>query len=153
MKKRIFENLNEILEIFNKCDVCYLSMIDNNNLPYVLPFNFGYKDNYLYFHCNMSGKKIETLTNNKNVCIAFSTDHSLTFQSESVACSFSMKFRSAIVYGKVEWVDEYNEKEEALNIIMGKYTSKSFTFSKPAVNNIGVFKVKIDKATGKESGY
>jgi hypothetical protein len=33
----------DIDEIIEKCDVCYVAMVDEENMPYLVPFNFGYK--------------------------------------------------------------------------------------------------------------
>lgn len=40
MHHRFITDQKEIDEIINKCPVCYVSMVDENNQPYVLPFNF-----------------------------------------------------------------------------------------------------------------
>jgi nitroimidazol reductase NimA-like FMN-containing flavoprotein (pyridoxamine 5'-phosphate oxidase superfamily) len=153
MKKNIITKTPDIEYIINKCDVCNLAMVDENNRPYVLPFNFGYIDNILYFHGTKTGKKIEVLKHNSNVCISFSTDHLLSFQSESIACSFTMKFRSVVAYGKAVFIEDYDKKVFALDLIMKKYTNKHYDFAIPAVNNINVFKVEIDSWLGRESGY
>jgi len=153
MKKRIITKSTEIESIINKCEVCYVSMVDKDNMPYVVPFNFGYKDNYIYLHSAKEGKKLNILKNNANVCIAFSTDHKLAFQNENVACSYGMKFRSVLIYGKAEFIEEYNEKVNVMNIIMSHYTSHEFTYSEPAVKNVETFKVAITEITGKEYGY
>lgn len=40
-----------------------------------------------------------------------------------------------------------DEKREALDIIMQQYTSDEFKYSEPAVRNVKVWEVKIDKMT------
>lgn len=153
MKKKWHKDPELIKSILDKCDACYIGMVDTDNKPYVLPFNFGYDGRYLYFHCAPGGKKNDILKVNKDICVAFSTDHKLAVQSEKVACSHSMKFRSVLAYGKVEFVEDYDAKIEALNHIMKKYTGKEFSYNAPAVNNIQVFKMKINTIKAKESGY
>jgi uncharacterized protein len=153
MKKRLFDNQTDIEKIINKCEVCYVAMVDEQNMPYVLPFNFGYNNKRLYFHGTKTGRKINLLKKNNNVCVTFSTDHSLVYQNDSVACSFTMKFRSVVAFGKVVFVEDYDEKVVILNKIMTKYTGKEYNYSKPAVINVEIFYVDIEKWTGKESGY
>jgi len=143
-------NKKEALEaIINKCDVCYLGLA-NENEPYVLPFNFGYKNDYIYLHSAPEGKKIEILKKNPKVCIAFSTDHKLAFRSENMACSYHMKFKSVLAYGVVEFIDDYDQKIEVLNIVMEKYTGRTFDYNAPAINNVAIFRVKVEEMTGKE---
>ena len=43
-------------EILRHSEICRIGMIDNG-LPYVLPFNYGYKDLQIYIHCAPVGKK------------------------------------------------------------------------------------------------
>jgi nitroimidazol reductase NimA-like FMN-containing flavoprotein (pyridoxamine 5'-phosphate oxidase superfamily) len=152
-KKVLFEDKKKIEEIIGKSEVCYIGMTDEDNMPYVLPFNFGYKDNCIFLHSASSGKKLNILEKNNNVCVVFSTGHELRFQHPDVACSYMMKYKSVQAFGRVEFVDDYTEKIEALNMIMHKYTGRDFKFGKPSVDEVRVFKVIIDKITGKEFGY
>ena len=153
MKNRIIGLKEEIERIIGKCEVCYIAMVDEENKPYVIPMNFGYKDDCIYLHSSQTGKKIDILGKNSNVCVSFSTDHLLRWQSENVACSYSMKYRSVLAYGKVEFVEDSNQKIEALNIIMSQYTKKEFSYSEPAVKDVKVFKVVVEKLEGRAYGY
>lgn len=152
-KKVLFEDKQKIEEIISKCDVCFIGMTDEHNMPYVLPFNFGYKENCIYLHSASSGRKISILEKNSNVCVVFTTGHELRFQHPDVACSYMMKYKSIQAFGKVEFIDDYTEKTEALNIFMQKYTGRDFKFGKPSVDEVKVFKVVINQVTGKEFGY
>ena len=153
MKKRDLTFKPELESIIGKCDVCNLAMVDEKGMPYVLPMNFGYEDDYVYFHSSRTGKKIDILKNNHNVCIAFSSDHQLRWVNEEVACSWGMKYRSVLVYGKVEFIDDFDQKEEALKIIMNNYTDVDFTFNAPAVKDVMVYRVKVDEINGRTLGY
>ena len=139
--------------IILKCDVCYIGMVDQNSEPYVLPFNFGYKDNTIYLHSAQTGKKINILENNNRVCVAFSTDHVLRWVNEDVACSWGMKYRSVLAYGRVEFIEDYDEKVEALNVVMSNYSDNKFEYSKPAVMDVKTYKVVIERMEGRAYGY
>ncbi len=153
MKSRILTFEPEIEKIIEKCTYCSLAMVDLEGNPYVLHMNFGFKDNVLYLHSAPEGKKINILHKNPNVCVAFSTDHLLRWQNIEVACSYSMKYRSVLLYGKVEFVEDMAEKEEALNAIMNQYTDEESRYSEPAIRNVCVFKVKAEKMEGRAFGY
>lgn len=153
MGSKISNDSKLIKKIIDKCDACYVSMVDKNNMPYVVPFNFGYDGKYIYLHSAAEGKKIDILKNNNNVCVAFSTDHSLFHRNDDVACSYGMKFRSVIAFGKVQFIDEYDKKIEVLNKVMEKYTGRTFAYNAPAVNNVAAFIVEIESITAKELGY
>ncbi|MFA8449717.1 MAG: pyridoxamine 5'-phosphate oxidase family protein [Bacteroidales bacterium] len=142
MTEKIF-NIEEIIEIIQKCEYCNMAMVDLDGMPYVIPMNFGYKDNFIFFHSGPNGKKINCLKNNPNICLSFSTDHKLRFQNEGVACSYSMKFNSTLLNGVAEFVENREEKIQALNIIMAHYADREFKYSEPAIKNVVIFKMKI----------
>lgn len=153
MKSPLFTDAERIKNIVDKCDVCFIGMSDENNKPYVLPFNFGYENGIIYFHTGPGGLKLDILAKNPNVCVSFSTDHKLFFRNEQVACSYGMQYRSVVATGKVEFVEDYDEKIDCMNIIMRKYTAKDFPYNKPAIDNLVIFMLKPEKIEGKELGY
>jgi len=153
MKNRKLENQRDILDVIQKCNVCYVSMVDQDNKPYLIPMNFGFIDNTILLHCSKTGKKIEILKNRPDICVLFTTDHQLHWQNEDVACSWSMKYRSVLAYGKVEFVNEISEKESLLHQFMKNYSPKDFKLSKPSLEEVQVIKVAVDKMEGRAYGY
>jgi len=153
MKNRILTFKPELEGIIRKCQFCNLGMVDPDHLPYVIPMNFGYKEDIIYLHGSKVGRKNEVLKNNPNVCISFSTDHELRYVNEEVACSWAMKYRSVLVFGKVEFVEDDGEKADALNIIMGHYSDGEFSYSAPAVRDVQIYRVIIEKMEGRAYGY
>lgn len=154
MKSRMITLISAIEEIIQSCEVCNVGMVDQDNLPYTLPFNFGYKNNTVYLHSAPAGKKIEILKANPNVCITFSNSHELYKQSENVACSYGMRYRSVLIRGRVEFVEDYDEKISILNLIMKQYTQRDdFSYSEPSVKNVTVMKIEATKIEAKAFGY
>lgn len=153
MKKFLIKDITEIEEIINNSKVCSLAMISKDQ-PYCVPMNFGYEDGIIYLHGAPEGKKTDALKNNTDVCISFYTDDKLHVVSESVACSYSMKYRSVLARGSVIFVNDIEEKERILNIIMRNYTERTmFKYSKPALENVCVFYLKPVELTAYKRGY
>src|SRR5674476_713060 len=98
MRNRVITDQQELEEIIRRAPFCHLAMTDTDNLPYVIPMNFGYHDGIFYFHGKKNGKKIRILKERPEVCIALSTDQELRWQNENVACSFSMRYKSVLAY-------------------------------------------------------
>ena len=142
----------EIETIIKKCKVCFVGFADTDGTPYVLPMNFGYKDDIVYLHSSMKGQSIDILHRNNHVCITFSIDHELVFQHPNVACSYRMRSKSVILWGNVFFEEAFEKKTEALNIIMNQYSDKKFTYSNPAVSNVKIWKVPVSKITCKIFG-
>jgi len=152
MKTVILEEQEKVEEIISRADICYVGMVDEQNMPYVIPMNFGYKDGVIYLHSGPTGRSIDILNKNHNVCITFSIDHELVFQHPKVACSYRMKAKSVICCGKVRFIENMDDKREILNIIMAQYSDKTFEYSDPAVKNVKIWEIPIDKISAKEYG-
>jgi nitroimidazol reductase NimA-like FMN-containing flavoprotein (pyridoxamine 5'-phosphate oxidase superfamily) len=145
-------NKEFIEKVIRTCDVCFVAMADENGIPYILPMNFGYKDDTVYLHSAPTGKKLDILNQNRNVSITFTTDSELVYQHKQVACSYRVRSTSVIISGKVEFIEDEEGKRKALNILMENYSVDNFDYSKPAIRNVKVWKVKADSMTCREFG-
>lgn len=155
MSERAIKNITrkeEIEEVINQCEVCYIGFVDNNT-PYVLAFNFGFEGNKIYIHTSKNGRKLEIIKKNNNVCVFFDAFRELFAYNEDVACSYRMKYKSVMAIGKIFVVENYEEKVNALNLIMKKYTSRVFNFSRPSVDNVNILRVEIESITGRKFEY
>lgn len=154
MGAKTFQSIELAKSIIESSQVCHISMVDKNGLPYVLPFNFGFDGEYIWFHCGKEGTKIDILKANPNVCVNFSSDFVLGKRNAEVACSYFMNYRSILVTGKIEFIEDYDIKIKALNHVMFQYTKKNdFLYNKPAIDNICIFKLKLENFTGRSLGY
>jgi uncharacterized protein len=153
MRAKIITLQREIDEIIGKCQVCYVGMCGDDDMPYVVPFNFGYKDGVIYLHSAQEGMKIDILKKNPKVCVVFSTDHKLHHQSEQVACSYSMHYRSVQAFGEVEFINDIEQKVEILNIVMANYTDREFSYNAPSLREVCTYKVNVNRFSGKIFGY
>jgi len=151
MRTLFIENRMEIDKIIRTCKTCYFAMSDND-FPYVLPMNFALDGNSVILHSAQSGRMWETLKKNQNVCINWIVGEDLAWQDVKVGCSYRVKSKSVLVEGKVEFVDDFDEKTRCMNLMMAQYSDRDFKFSKPAIENVGIIKVSIDKIAAKEFG-
>jgi hypothetical protein len=148
--KQITDN-NFIYDIIKRAKVCRLALSINDN-PYVIPLNFGFKNNHLYFHSAKKGKKIDILRKNKNVCFEIDLNYDL-IEAEN-PCDYGARYYSVIGFGKAELIYKTEQKRAAMNIIMEHYTGNSnYTYDEAMLKRIVVIKVKIIELSGKESEY
>jgi uncharacterized protein len=147
-KDKAVSDVSAINAIIEKATVCRLGMVDGRN-PYIVPLSFGYRDNALYFHGALKGRKIDNLKENPNVCFEF--DVAVEALGNDDACDWSMKFQSVVGFGKASFVEGLEQKRQALGIIMAQYSDKTFVFPENKVNATAVIKVEIEKMTGKQS--
>ncbi|MDD3174060.1 MAG: pyridoxamine 5'-phosphate oxidase family protein, partial [Herbinix sp.] len=73
-------NMDEIITIMKKCDVCRLALFDEE-FPYIIPMNFGFTyqngEIELYFHCAKAGKKLDLINLNPKVGFEMDCSHRL----------------------------------------------------------------------------
>ena len=153
MRRREITNEKEILDIIGKAKWCHVAMVDTEGNPYLLPMNFGFRDGVIYMHGARQGKKTDILRTNPSVCVNFSIDLELRFQSEEVACSYSMKYRSVLAFGNAEFIEDPEEKISALDIIMSQYSERTFRYNTPALNEVGCWKIRVERFEGRAFGY
>ncbi len=148
-KEKEISEKSEIESIIHKSIVCRVGL-SNDNFPYIVPLCFGYKDNTIYVHGSLEGKKIDILKKNSNVCFEFDIDAGIV-KNEN-ACDWGIRYRSIIGFGKASFIDNPEQKRNALNIIMNQYSEGAFEFPDSMINKTSVIKIEITNMTGKRSG-
>ncbi|MGB5991788.1 MAG: pyridoxamine 5'-phosphate oxidase family protein, partial [Desulfobacterales bacterium] len=68
------------------------------------------------------------------------------------ACEWGMKYKSVIGFGKAYFVDGFEAKSAAMDIIMQQYSDGTFDYPKTKVKNTVFIRVEIEHMTGKQSG-
>jgi uncharacterized protein len=151
MRTESIQERTKIDEIIKACKTCYMAMAAND-VPYVLPMNFALENEVVILHSAQSGRMWETLQKNPKVCINWTLGEELAWQNEKVGCSYRVKSKSAIVEGTAEMVDDMDEKERCLHLLMAQYSNLEFKFNPPAVKNVGIIKVHIEKISARNFG-
>ena len=152
MKTKLITDQQIIDDIIHSCDICFVGMIDNKGQAYVIPMNFGYRDNIIYLHSGQEGKHISCLEKNNRVCITFCSDRRIAYQNQEVACSYTMKSYSVLANCEISFPEEPEKKREALDILMSHYSKETFKYSDPAVRNVKIWKAEVKEFTCKEFG-
>lgn len=154
MRTSFVTDEKEIEQIIAECDICFVGIATENGVPYVIPMNFGYRDKEVILHSAPEGRHLDLLKHNNQISVTFCTDRKLRCQHPDVACSYSMESKSVVCRGEVTFLadDDLAGKEEALNLMMKKYSKQSFKYSTPALRNVKVWRVKLFDITAKSFG-
>lgn len=135
--------------VLNEGEICRLGLIDQGR-AYIVPMNFGYENNTLYFHSATGGKKIGLLKDNPEISFEIDIRHRIV--EESAACGWSAFYLSVIGAGKVEFISTLSGKVEAMNLIMKKYSGKdNWEFNKQTLQRTALFKLCIEEISCKGS--
>lgn len=151
MRTHFINDRNEIDAILKQCKTCYVAMSDND-VPYVLPLNFAMDGDRVILHSAQHGRMWETIKKNPKICINWTLGEELAWQDELVGCSYRVKSKSVIVEGTAEFVHDFEEKERIVKQFMTQYSELPFKFNAPAIRNVGIILVHIDKIAAKEFG-
>ena len=147
MPRRKITDINEIEGIIGKAGVCHLGLVDGNE-PYVVPVSFGYERGALYFHGNLTGRKIELITKNNRVCFEMEVD--VTVKEADKACDWGIRYMSVIGVGRAYILENDEQKSHALNLITERYTGSVLGFPKSEMDKTLVVKIDIESMTGKQ---
>jgi len=149
-KEKEIIQVSEVETVVQRALVCRLGMSDNG-MPYVIPLCFGYRDRTVYIHSAREGRKIDILRKNPNVCIEFGADTEI-IEAEN-ACEWGIRYRSVIGFGTASFLEDEDEKRQALEVIMAHYSDKPPQFAEKALRHTAIIKVDISEMTGKQSGF
>lgn len=143
--------IENITKIIDECKVLSLGLCENN-MPYVVPMNFGYEAEgdtiTIYLHCSKIGKKLDIIRANPNVCIEMNTEHELI--SGEKGCDFGFKFASVIGFGKAEFITDFDEKIHGFRLLMKHQANlPEIELDERIVNATEGIKVTLEKYTGK----
>ena len=127
--KKTFEITDDkqISEILDNAEFGTLALCVENK-PYSLPINFVELNGEIFFHGAKKGKKIDIMKTNPNVSFSVVEDYSLLpsyfSNDKGNACPATHLFKSVIIDGKIEFVEKYEEKVDALQGLMEKLQSE-----------------------------
>ena len=121
-----------------------------DNEPYLVTVNYGYDNNYLYFHSSQKGKKIDMIEKNPNIC--YEIYYGGDIYSNEHACNWGTKYRSLIGRGEVELLKTDAEKLVGLKAIMLKYSNTSdHDFNENVMHHTNIYRIKIDEISTKQN--
>ncbi len=142
-------DLKEIEQIIGRATVCHLGLVDNDE-PYVVPVNFGYEQNALYFHSALKGRKIALIKKNNKVCFEIDTDVEIG-KTDKTNCN--VRYKSAIGIGRAYILESNEEKAHGLKSIMRQCVGGEYSFSEESLDTLLVIRIDIESITGKQAGY
>jgi len=136
-------------EILAGAIICRVAMMDGE-LPYIVPFNYGYRDGCIYIHSAPEGKKIDLIGKNKQVC--FEVEDEIEIEEGKQACSWTTSYRSIVGYGSIEILTDDQSKQEGLEIIMAQHGAPNLLeFNAKNLERMVILKLTISSLSGKQS--
>jgi len=138
----------EIEELLSQAFVGRLGTCRDDQ-PYVVPVCFAYYKGRIYFHCAPKGRKMENMKANPRVC--FQVDEHRLVPSLT-PCDFTMHYRSVLVFGRVRFLMNPDEKLKILKIMVDKYDSTKLAkpLDEAMTHQVEVGEITVEEISGKK---
>ena len=159
-------------KVIDKASYGVLSMVDGNE-PYAIPLSIVRQGEILYFHSAKSGRKVNILAKNSIVSLVFVGDTRIPeiFTEEEleeiagdesktrllISSVFTTEYDSVVVKGKVEMVEDEEERIKGMRFICEKYTPTKMEYFETAIKagleKTNIYKIYIDEIRSKRKKY
>ncbi|MBP2643791.1 MAG: pyridoxamine 5-phosphate oxidase-related FMN-binding protein [Firmicutes bacterium] len=158
--QRICEDKEKINRFLSEQRVGTLGMCESADKPYVIPVNYIYWNDKIYFHGMGSGKKNNILVKRPSVCFTVFEEFGTVVDPMPAKCDTA--YLSIVIFGQVVLVEEVAEKTQALGQLLEKFMPRYFKtpLSPHFVENyrssfdneaVAVYCIKPDSITAKEN--
>jgi nitroimidazol reductase NimA-like FMN-containing flavoprotein (pyridoxamine 5'-phosphate oxidase superfamily) len=134
--------------IIREAKFCHLAFIDGDE-PYIVPVNFGYDGEYIYFHSALKGRKVDIFSRNSRVCFNMVAGFEAVDLSPK-ACK--VRYRSVTGTGTIRIIDDREEKIHGLKAIMLQNLGHEYEFQLEKLDTTLVVRIDITELQGKKSG-
>ena len=161
------------LYIIDKSRYTTISVVDEVGAPYSIPISTTRIGNKIYMHSAMGGRKVELFTPDKDVCMVFVSDVQVPelytrAELEEMAVDeskssllarrvFTTEFGSAVVKGKINLVQDTDERVEAFTALCAKFCPDKAYLVDAAIRAGGshafIYGVDIIELTAKRKKY
>ncbi len=133
-----------LVDVLQRAEEMYVAF-NTDAAPYILPLNYVYTSNKVYFHCALEGRKLDCLR--KNAQVGFSTAVDIQVLPEKA----STLYKSVIGTGTMHVVEDEQEKIMALDAIAKRYVAQCESPTPPQMlARTAVLCLEIDYMCGKE---
>jgi len=141
-----------MMEILEKGVWMDFAMAGKDGWPYIVPLNYGFSEDFIIIHGAREGKKIDLLRENNKVAFNLAIDTEV-IRNEGDPSEFSMKYKSVSGQGVASFIEDLDEKKEALKILMHHYDGPTEPMPEGMLRATAVIKIQITELTGKNNFY
>ena len=149
-RKRQMLSQDDSVAILERMTFGVLGVSGDEGYPYAVPLSYVYADGRIWFHCALSGHKVDAIKRNDKVSFC------VVEQDHVVPKEFTTYFRSVIAFGRVRILTDESEKRQALERLAQKYAPNESDDSLQAEIEKGghrlfVVEIEIEHLTGKQA--
>lgn len=140
----------QIEELLQRADIGHFGTIREDGFPYVIAMHFVYYKGNIYMHGLPRGQKIDNINSNSKAC--FEVDELLGLEpGVKNACDTEAIYNSVVITGTARILQDFEEKREALNKLVEKYTPQFVgkELTENMIKGTAVIELQVEECTGK----
>lgn len=99
-----------------------LATCDRAGQPYITPLNYVMHEGKIYFHCKLTGRKLDNIAANSRVCFEMSEMAKMTIAADR-PCSCATRYTSVLAFGVARGIEEPSEKAALLNLLVERHAA------------------------------
>lgn len=139
----------ENIAILQKCNAGTLALADQDNNPYIIPLNYVYYRDKIYFHCAKAGQKLDIIAKNPKATFC------IIEKDDIIPEEFTSYYRSSIIKGSISIIENEEIKYDVLMAYVKKYSSnfieEGIAEIQKFIKHTCILELSIDELTGKEA--
>ena len=143
----------EAIEAFLSSTKTVRIAFSTDSAPYIVPLSFGYEWRgelpVLYFHSAHEGRKVSLMR--ADASVGFEIDELLDVHGGSEGCSWTASYFSIIGSGRLEEVEDAEEKMKALHMILRHQSGRDFPIPESALGSVLVMKLSVLEMSAKSN--
>lgn len=127
-----------------------LALLGDDGYPYAVPMSYVYDGTQIYFHSAVTGHKIDALRRCEKASFC------VIDQDRVVPLKYTTRYKSVIVFGRLEIVTDEAEKRTAIEALARRYAPEDSAANRTQAvgdfwNALCMLRLRIDHMTGKQS--
>ena len=106
----------ECERILGRCTSGVLALAGDGGYPYAVPLSYVYADGAIIFHSAIQGHKVDAIRRDSRCSFC------VIEKDEIRPAEFTTYFRSVIAFGRIQILEDDNEKVQALRLLGRRYS-------------------------------
>ncbi len=139
----------EAEKIFESAEYGFLSLVSDDEYPYAVPVSYAIAGKSAYIHCAPEGRKIDMISRNPRASLC------AVARAETVPEKFTVRYDSAIAFGRITICSDAGEKRFGLRALAEKYcpglSSEAGAYIESALSRTAVLRFDFDGISGKRN--
>lgn len=148
MQSREFlESRQEMEKLLREEAIGYLGL-SMDDAPYVVPLNYAYVEGRILFHCAVTGKKLDYLKRNQQVCFTVGRQSGeVRRHGDEDPCHVDSD--SVICFGRARVIEDLEQRKRALDAFNRCFKSDAEGISLKAAEKCCAVEIEIIEMTGR----